>query len=225
MNFRKQATVVLNRAIHKITSNLPKRINGLLNQKQISQIDETQPHKEKLYEAIRERRIVSMRYNSFGSRKEVRHRLAPYAVLFRKHSWYVIGRSEGFKQVLTFRIDRINALSLTYTHYEIPENFFVQRYMEKSWNVMLGPETHVVILFSGRIAPLIREVKWHSTQQMQQTARGKLRFEVTVAGWQEIGWWVLSWGDEAKVIKPRELQEWVAQTAKEMHESKVGFRM
>ena len=76
--------------------------------------------------------------------------------------------------------------------------------------------THVVIEFARRIAPLIREVRWHSTQQIHENSDGGLRFEATVAGWQEVGWWVLTWGDEAEVLEPTELREWVVQTAEQM---------
>ena len=183
---------------------------------QVSQIDETQPHKEQLYEAIRERRKVNMAYNSFSSGKREQHRLSPYAVLFRKHAWYVIGHTERSNQILTFRINRIHTLFISYLPYTIPEDFSVQKYMEKSWDFRLGPETHIVIEFAARIAPLIREVDWHSTQQIHENADGGLRFEATVAGWLEVGWWVLGWGDEAEVIEPKELREWVAETARKM---------
>ena len=220
-----RAIEVLNSAIHKITSDLPKRTNETLDQiapqievphQQVSQIDEAQLHKEQLYDAIRERRKVNIRYNSFSSGKRERHQLAPYAVLFRKHAWYVIGHSERSDQILTFRINRINSLSISHTFYTIPEDFSVQKYMEKSWDFRLGPETDIVIEFAPRIAPLIREVHWHSTQQIRERADGGLRFEATVAGWLEVGWWVLTWGDEAKVIEPKELREWVAATAAKM---------
>ena len=221
----KQASEVINRAIHKITSVLPKQASNILNQiapqievphLQISEIDETHPHKEPLYEAIRERRSVNIEYNSFSSQQTIHHRLSPYAVLFRKRAWYVIGRSETFNRVLTFRINRIDSLSITNLGYKIPEDFSMQRYLAKSWDVRLGPDTHVIILFAPRIAPLIREVNWHPTQQIQELDDGVLRFEVTVAGWQEIGWWVLGYGHEAKVIKPKPLREWVSQTAQKM---------
>ena len=221
----KQAIEVLNRAIHKITTTLPKQTTDTLNQiapqievphQQVSPVDETESYKKLLYQAIRERNRVTMEYNSFSSGKKTRHRLAPYAVLFRKRAWYVIGRSESLKRVLTFRINRINSLNVTHAGYTIPEDFSVQKYLEKSWDVMLGPDTHVVILFAKRIAPLIQEVNWHSTQQTQEMANGTLRFEVTVAGWHEIGWWVLGYGHEAKVIKPKPLREWVSQTAQKM---------
>ncbi len=220
-----QAVEVLNRAIHKITANLPKRTNDTLNQiapqievphQQISQIDETLPHKEQLYEAIRERRKVNIQYNSFSSGKREQHRLAPYAVLFRRHAWYVIGHTERSDQILTFRINRIHSLFTSHLSYTIPEDFSVQKHMEKSWDFRLGPETHIVIAFAPRIAPLIREVQWHSTQQIHEHADGGLRFEATVAGWLEVGWWVMSWGEEAEVIEPKELREWVAETAEKM---------
>ena len=219
------AIEVLNRAIHKITTTLPKQTTDTLNlvapqievpHQQVSPIDESEPYKELLYQAIREKTRVTITYNSFSSQRETRHRLSPYAVLFRKRAWYVIGRSETSKRVLTFRINRINSLSFTHAGYTISEDFSVQKYLAKSWDVMLGPDTHVVILFAKRIAPLIREVNWHSTQQIQEMDDGTLRFEVTVAGWNEIGWWILGYGHEAKVIKPKPLQEWVAQTAQKM---------
>ena len=78
-----RAAEVLNSAIHKITSNLPKRTNETLDQiapqievphQQVSQIDEIESHRERLYEAIRERRKVNMAYNSFSSGKREQHR-------------------------------------------------------------------------------------------------------------------------------------------------------
>ncbi len=221
----KQSIEMLNSAIHKITSGLPKQTNDTLNQivsqievppQQVSPTDEDDQCKEMLYQAIREKTRVTIEYNSFSSGTKVRHRLAPYAVLFRKRAWYVIGRSETFEQILTFRINRIDSLNMTHAGYTIPEDFSVQKYLDKSWDVMLGPDTHVVILFAPRIAPLIREVNWHPTQQLQELDNGTLRFEATVAGWHEIGWWVLRWGHEAEVVKPKALREWVARTAREM---------
>ena len=221
----KQKIAVLDHAVGKITSQLPKRTNETLNQiapqieiphQQVSEIDETHPYKEELYEAIRERRKVNIAYNSFSGGKQTRHRFAPYAVIFRKRAWYAIGLSETFNRVLTFRINRIDSLSISHALYTIPAEFSVQEYMEKSWDIILGPETYIVIQFKPRIAPLIREVNWHSTQQIRETNDGGLYFEATVAGWQEVGWWVLTWGDEAEVIEPQELREWVAETAEQM---------
>ena len=221
----KQSIEVLDNNIHKITSGLPKQTNDTLNQivplvevvlQQVSLIDEEEHYKELLYQAIQEKARVTIEYNSFSSGKKTCHRLAPYSMLFRKRAWYVIARSETSKRILTFRINRIDSLKITQASYTIPEDFSVQKYLDKSWDVMLGPDTRVVILFAPCIAPLIREVNWRPTQQMQELDDGTLRLEVTVAGRYEIGWWVLRWEDEAKVIRPKVLREWVAQTARNM---------
>ena len=80
--------------------------------------------------------------------KREQHRLSPYAVLFRKHAWYVIGHTERSNQILTFRINRIHSLFISLLPLHDPEDFSVQKYMEKSWDFRLGPETHVVIEFA-----------------------------------------------------------------------------
>ena len=226
-NEGQQAKNTLDNAIAKIATNLPGGTRRVLQQivpqinmpdAQVSELDDIQSHRETLYEAIRERVKVTMTYDSFSSSKRTHHRFSPYAVMFRKHAWYVIGHSERRNCSLTFRINRIHYLSISHTPYTIPDDFSVQRYLEKSWDVMLGAETEVVIKFAPRIAPLIREVRWHSTQKLQTMPNGALRFEVTVAGWREIGWWVLTWSDEAEVLKPKELREWVGKTAERMVE-------
>ena len=227
-NEGQQTKDTLDNAIAKIATDLPKSTQRVLQQivpqidmldAQVSEPDKIQSHRETLYEAIREKRKVTMAYESFSRGKRTHHRFSPYAVMFRKHAWYAIGYSETRGRVLTFRINRIHHLSISHTPYTIPDDFTVQKYLEKSWDVMLGAETHVVIKFAPRIAPLIREVRWHSTQKLHTMPDGALRFEVTVAGLREIGWWVMTWGDEAEVMEPKTLRERVAETAQRMVES------
>ena len=62
------------------------------------------------------------------------------------------------------------------------------------------------------------EVNWHPSQQITTNDDGSIHFKVTVSGWQEIGWWVLGWGYDAKVLQPTELKKWVADTATKMVE-------
>ena len=88
--------------------------------------------------------------------------------------------------------------------------------MEKSWDFRLGPETDIVIEFvATHRASYSRGAMAFDTEDTRTSLMEVLRFEATVAGWQEVGWWVMSWGEEAEVIEPRELREWVAETAAE----------
>ncbi|RKU28429.1 hypothetical protein C6497_09420 [Candidatus Poribacteria bacterium] len=218
---------VLNRAIGKITATLPESTRETLNQlvtlnetpyRKVSIVDGKQPFREEIYDAIRERHSVNIVYNSFYSGKKTRHKVSPYGVIFRKNAWYLIGRSETKKEIRTFRINRIESLQTTQREYIIPEDFSIQKYLEKSWDITLGPDTDITIDFTKKIAPLIKEVKWHLSQQITTNDDGSIRFEVTVSGWEEIGWWVLGWGYNARVLQPTELKDWVADTAIKMVE-------
>lgn len=226
-NEGQQTKNALDNAIAKIAMGLPKSTRRVLRQiapqidipdSQVSELNEIRSHRKTLYEAICQRLKVTMTYDSFSRGKRTRHRVSPYAVIFRKHAWYVIGHSETRGRVLTLRINRIHHLSISHSPYTIPDDFSVQKYLEKSWDVMLGVETRVVIKFAHRIAPLIREVRWHPTQKLHTMPDGALRFEVTVAGLREIAWWIMTWGDEAEVLEPKELRERARETAEKMVE-------
>lgn len=91
---------VLDRAIGKITSTLPTGTRDSLYQlvplneipySKVSIFDEKQPHKDDIYHAIRQRHCINIQYNSYYSGKITRHRVSPYAVIFRKNAWYLIG--------------------------------------------------------------------------------------------------------------------------------------
>lgn len=223
----KSSVEVLNSAIGKIMTTLPTGTQDSLYQlvplneipyRKVSIIDEKQPHKDDIYLAIRQRHCINIRYNSYYSGKITRHRVSPYAVIFRKNAWYLIGWTDKHSEVRTFRINRIESLRITEREYTIPEDFSIQKYLEKSWDIMTGPEVDVEVHFAPRVVPLIREINWHPTQKLHVLPDDTLQFQVTVAGWEEIGRWILGWGSDAKVIQPTELREWVSDIISKMVE-------
>ena len=90
--------------------------------------------------------------------------------------------------------------------------------MGKSWRVMRGEETEVVVKFDAKIAPLIKEVDWHPTQCVEDLPDGTILYTVTVAGTKEIGFWILSYGHHAEVISPESLREEIAATVDKMYQ-------
>ncbi len=66
---------------------------------------------QQLVAAIENRRIVQIRYESLTEWESIVTKLRPYRLLFRQHSWYVIGRSALHREIRIFnlrahRIDR-----------------------------------------------------------------------------------------------------------------------
>jgi proteasome accessory factor B len=58
---------------------------------------------------------------------------------------------------------------------------------------------------------------WHKTQELHWQPDGTLEFHAQVSGLQEIGWWILGYGDQAEVLRPAKLRKLVAQRAANMH--------
>lgn len=211
----------------KLHSNLPTHLapyaNELLDCVRIhtepqARLSSSETHYERMLEAYTQRRKVRMTYRSFAEQKTITTLLSPYRLLFRRHSWYVIGRSSIHRSVRTFHMGRIEESQMTEDTFEIPPRFSLKTYFKQAWNMICEPRARakVVVRFQPMVAQNIAEVCWHSTQELAWNSDGTLDFTATVDGIHEISWWILSYGDQARVLAPEALVELVASRAKKM---------
>jgi predicted DNA-binding transcriptional regulator YafY len=63
----------------------------------------------------------------------------------------------------------------------------------------------VRVWFSRNVAHLMLERQWHPTQQIKKLKDGSVEVRLHAGGLDEIAYWVLSWGKEAKVLSPPKL--------------------
>ncbi len=165
-----------------------------------------------LHLALQTRHRVRLRYHSFSERKEIETLLCPYRVFYRRHSWYVVGRSSRDRAVRMFHLGRILQLTPTDDPYDIPKRFSLERYFGNAWQFIRehGPDHTVRIRFQKLVAGNVAEVLWHKTQQLEWNDDGTLDYIATVSGLNEISWWVLGYGDQAEALEPPELRELIA---------------
>jgi proteasome accessory factor B len=173
---------------------------------------------EELVQALSQRRHVRIRYRSFAERKEIGTLLSPFRMLFRRRSWYVIGRSSLHRAIRTFNVGRIVALELLETQYRIPPRFDLDRYLGDAWNLIREPDRPLAvrIRFAPLVASNVEEVRWHRSQQTEREPSGALLFRARVEGMQEIVWWILGYGEQAEVLEPPELRTEVARRIEAM---------
>ncbi len=161
-----------------------------------------------LQQAIKSGLQLQTVYGSLFDGKSVKTRLAPYRIFFASRSWYVVGRSSFHRDVRTFNISRFVSMEPTKTRYEIPPRFSLEKHFGNAWSMIKGDkEYHVVIEFEPKVAQNVAEVQWHATQKVTPLENGGIRFEVDVDGIDEISWWILGYGSQARVIEPAELRE------------------
>ena len=87
---------------------------------------------EEINHAIEEKRKISFPY-----RMENEHRLvAPYATVFYKGFWYLIGFDEDRRDLRIFKLNRIDgkiARKGKSGSYEIPDGFSAEEYLKSNW--------------------------------------------------------------------------------------------
>jgi len=149
-------------------------------------------------------------YRSQKSNKIKNYTVDPYAIVFRRHSWYIIGFCHEHDKVIQFKLARFKSAVDTLVEFDPPADFSVEEYFESSWEAWASDElVKVKIRFSPEVAEMIAEAKRHPTQVITPEPGGSVIYEVTVAGIEEIAIWVMGFGKDAEVLEPESLRNYV----------------
>jgi proteasome accessory factor B len=168
-----------------------------------------------LTEALAERRIVEIEYAAGvydPSRGVRRVRLHPYAIepSAQTRALYVIGHDEERGARRTFKVERIRSVKLTPDRYD-PRPASVAAEMRGAWDVVSDEApVAIAIRFSAAVAQRVAETRWHASQVLEEGDDGTLLWRARVSGVLEIRSWILGWGQDAEVLEPADLREWVA---------------
>ena len=156
-----------------------------------------------------QRRKVRLWYRSPRTGDVHRRDFAPYFIeaAGASYSAYVIGHDDSAGAMRTFKLDRLERAQMLDETYEIPPDFDPQTYLASAWGIMTGENlVHVVLEFSPRIASIVKERRWHASQEIDDLEGGGLLFTLKVSEPREMLPWIRSWGDDVEVLEPLELR-------------------
>jgi predicted DNA-binding transcriptional regulator YafY len=160
---------------------------------------------------------LNVLYNSQKSGEVKEYLIEPYAMAFRRHSWYVLAYSHSHCEVRQFKLVRFQRAIDTGEQFEQPRDFDADEYFRLSWEAWAGGEATVVkVRFSPRVAAMIEESRRHPTQVLWAQPDGSVIFEVCVAGIEEIAIWIMGYGKDAEVLEPESLKEHILEHASGM---------
>lgn len=169
-----------------------------------------------LTRAWAERRVVELRYRTGtydgrpGSRPAT---VRPYLLepSLTTRALYLIGHDETRNAVRTFKLERIEAVTLTPRVFEPPDDGKAERALERAWDIVADqPEVEVVVRFASTVASRVRETRWHPSEATEPGPNGSLTWRARVSGTLEVRSWILGWGADAEVLAPAELRTEVA---------------
>jgi proteasome accessory factor B len=169
-----------------------------------------------LAKAVAQRQQLELHYRKPGQPAEKRL-VDAYHLANINGEWYLFAYDYARKDLRTFVPARIQSVKPTGKTFERTQKFSLEKRLRDSFGVHAGEgEFEVVIRFSARGADYIREKKWHPSQTLQDLKGGGAELKMKLSSLAEVQRWVLSWGGDAKVLKPKELVESVQAAAKKI---------
>jgi len=169
-------------------------------------------------EAIKQKRLLEILYYTAPRDERKSRKVAPYAVVYREGSWYLIGYCHLRKQIRTFKLVRIEHIALSDSSFIYPPDFSIRDYMTNIFSIIQGDVYNVEIRFFHPASVWVKEKLWLPNQEIVDMEDGSILFKAKVKGLIDIKRWVMSFGSLAVVHKPRELAVSIRNELREMDE-------
>ena len=168
------------------------------------------PILENLRRATHERHQVSAVYQSAANAGATKRKIDPYALVFRAGLWYLVGYCHLRAAPRTFRVDRIQKLSIRTQSFQKPEDFEIHKYLENEFK-----DQHI-IRARLRFAPeasyiaVSNRVIWES---MQENPDGSTDVTLTAPDLPWLTSMTLGFANWVTVLDPPELRDMVREWA------------
>ena len=122
---------------------------------------------EKVFQGVRESRILTISYQKPGKANTVDRVFQPYHVVCHKGGWYVIGYDFERSSICIYSLSRLKKVFIGKKTFTIPDTFKLTDYVDPEFGVFMNtaPETFV-IRFNPPASHIIGERKWHASQQI-----------------------------------------------------------
>jgi predicted DNA-binding transcriptional regulator YafY len=170
-----------------------------------------------LAKATAHRQQLELTYRKPGGKQTEPRLVDPYHLANINGEWFLFAYDHARKDIRTFVPARVHAARPTGKTFERPQKFSLEKRLRDSFGVFSGQgEFDVVIRFNARVADYIREKKWHESQQLREQKGGGVELRLKLSSLEEIKRWILSWGGDAAVVRPKALAEVVKQAAKQI---------
>lgn len=154
-----------------------------------------------LQQAIRERRVVHLRYHSYGVDDSTERDVEPYSLMYNDGAWYLTAFCRLRVEQRSFRVNRIESLS-------VRDEIFEPRFM-------VEPEHHpleVRVRFDARVVRSVRERQHYGFRREEPLpGDGNLIMVYEVDSFSELQPWLLGWGAAAEVLDPEYCREEIRQ--------------
>ena len=173
---------------------------------------------EHIYGPMLTRTALEVDYRKFNSPDTKRHVLSPYLLREYRNRWYVTGHTALTDAIVTLALDRIQELSPSKERFVETPGFDGEKFLRHAFGVTTYPDAEpskVLLLFDSSQLGYIRSKPIHHSQRITETPEG-FQVELECYLTPELEMFILSLGENVKVLGPVELAERVEKRIRAM---------
>lgn len=225
-----------------ITTNEKKKLVGKMKQLTSNQIGKTLPEPilfspstnmdyelvklniDSVHRAISDGQILTYKYGKYNVDKEFkfhrngdRYQVEPYALIWQNDFYYLIGYFSETKEIRHYRLDRIRDIEISDGSFVKSKDFHLQEYVNQSFHMFAGEEIWIKIQFHVDLVNVVldrfgkaADIKKVDDDHFVLSTKAKLSNGLIN--------WILTWGNQAKVLSPIHVVERVKEKIKQMNE-------
>jgi predicted DNA-binding transcriptional regulator YafY len=158
---------------------------------------------------IHQKKLQILHYSHNVHRNKY-HIIHPYTLLLHRDSLYLNAYVEGYEQIRTFLIDRIEEVVYINEPFKYPSNYDPDIITDGSFGIYQGANdksSKITLQFKEILREYITTRFWHPTQKFSQIKNGTFTMDIELNNTNEFMPWILQFGSDAKVLKPKSLRD------------------
>lgn len=165
---------------------------------------------EFIEKAIETKHTVEIEYASLKNGDKI-NIVDPYKLFIYNNSWFFLAWNHEAGDVHYFKLNRIKSYKMTNKKFTVWKYFKAENYFDEAGLKNNGEYHHVVMIATGTRAMLLKERVYGKNQVVTDLEDGSVKVEMDMQNDNTMVSFVLSCGDEAKVLEP----QWLIDKVKE----------
>lgn len=175
-----------------------------------------------LMEAMDSLRACKITYHALMAEKAKTFLIEPLKIFSYRDSLYLDARltrkvekdnhKPAFDPLLV--IHRLKRVEITDQHYIYPADYSFDEVFDRNFGIIKDSAFEVVVKFTGWAAHYVTERIWSPNQKIKKLRENKILLTFTATSEPEVISWILSFGDEARIIEPEWLVAVVAKKSR-----------
>ncbi len=149
---------------------------------------------------------------------EAEYDFNPLGLIFRGSVIYLVATVWEYRDPRHYALHRFTRCELLGKRLSRPEGFSLDSYIETGTFQYADrtKDIRITLLFSASVAIHLRETPLSEDQQIAKKRDGRTQIRATVKDSDQLRWWLLGFGSQVEIVRPKALRDEFKEKAKRM---------